>query len=199
MIKNRVGLYFGSFNPIHNGHTMLANYMVEYAGLDSLWFVISPHNPFKDKTSLLEDRHRLYMVELATKGDERFEICDIEFYMPQPSYTIDTLVRLSERYPNNEFYLICGMDNLQNFHKWKNYRMILENYNLLIYPRKGYENNKLIRHKAVTVINAPEIEVSSSFIRNAVAQKKDIRYFMNPLVYKYIIDMHFYEDLSQNI
>ncbi len=194
MIKNKVGLYFGSFNPIHNGHTMLANYIVEYAGLDSLWFVISPHNPLKDKASLLKDHHRMYMVELAIENDERFEVCDIEFYMPQPSYTIDTLVCLSEKFPNNEYYLICGMDNLQNFHKWKNHEMILENYRLLVYPRKGYSSNDLVNHKSVTIIDAPEIDVSSSFIRNAVSQKKDVRYFMPPKVYKYIVDMHFYEN-----
>ena len=186
-------MFFGSFNPIHNGHLMLANYLAEYGGLDEIWFVVSPQNPFKDKKSLLADRHRLYMVEMAIKGDERFQVCDIEFYMPQPSYTIDTLTRLQERHPNTDFYLICGMDNIESFKKWKNYEMILQYHHLMVYPRKGYSSNELVEHPSVTVVEAPEIEVSSTFIRNAIGEGKDVRYFVPKEVYKYIIDMHFYE------
>lgn len=192
-MKEKVGLFFGSFNPIHNGHLMLANYLAEYGGLDEIWFVVSPQNPFKDKKSLLADRHRLYMVEMATKGDERFQVCDIEFYMPQPSYTIDTLTRLQERHPNTDFYLICGMDNIESFKKWKNYEMILQYHHLMVYPRKGYSSNELVEHPSVTVVEAPEIEVSSTFIRNAISEGKDVRYFVPKEVYQYIIDMHFYE------
>lgn len=192
-MKEKVGLFFGSFNPIHNGHLMLANYLAEYGGLDEIWFVVSPQNPFKDKKSLLADRHRLYMVEMAVKDDERFQVCDIEFYMPQPSYTIDTLTRLQERHPNTDFYLICGMDNIESFKKWKNYEMILQYHHLMVYPRKGYSSNELVEHQSVTVVEAPEIEVSSTFIRNAIGEGKDVRYFMPKEVYKYIIDMHFYE------
>lgn len=192
-MKTKIGLFFGSFNPIHNGHLMLANYLAEYGGLDEIWFVVSPQNPFKDKKSLLADRHRLYMVELAIKGDERFQVCDIEFYMPQPSYTIDTLTRLQERHPNTDFYLICGMDNIESFKKWKNYEMILQYHHLMVYPRKGYSSNELVEHPSVTVVEAPEIEVSSTFIRNAIGEGKDVRYFVPKEVYKYIIDMHFYE------
>ena len=193
MYKNKIGLFFGSFNPVHNGHLMLANYIVEYTDLDSVWFVVSPHNPFKDKKSLLDDHHRRDMLELAVKNDERFEVCDIEFYMPKPSYTIDTLVRLSERYPNTDFYLICGTDNLINFHKWKNYQVILDNYKLLVYPRKGYDGGGMLNHKSVQIIDAPEIEISSTFIRKAVAEGKDIRHFMPERSYKYMIDMNFYK------
>ena len=193
MYKNKIGLFFGSFNPVHNGHLMLANYIVEYADLDSVWFVVSPHNPFKDKKSLLDDHHRRDMLELAVKNDERFEVCDIEFYMPKPSYTIDTLVRLSERYPNTDFYLICGTDNLINFHKWKNYQVILDNYKLLVYPRKGYDGGDMLNHKSIQIIDAPEIEISSTFIRKAVAEGKDIRHFMPERSYKYMIDMNFYK------
>ena len=193
MYKNKIGLFFGSFNPVHNGHLMLANYIVEYTDLDSVWFVVSPHNPFKDKKSLLDDHHRRDMLELAVKNDERFEVCDIEFYMPKPSYTIDTLVRLSERYPNTDFYLICGMDNLTNFHKWKNYQVILDNYRLLVYPRKGYDGGDMLNHKSIQLINAPEIEISSTFIRKAVAEGKDVRYFMPSESYKYMSDMNFYK------
>lgn len=192
-MKTKIGLFFGSFNPIHNGHLMLANYLAEYGGLDEIWFVVSPQNPFKDKKSLLADRHRLYMVEMAIKGDERFQVCDIEFYMPQPSYTIDTLTRLQERHPNTDFYLICGMDNIESFKKWKNYEMILQYHHLMVYPRKGYSSNELVEHPSVTVVEAPEIEVSSTFIRNAIGEGKDVRYFVPKEVYKYIIDMHFYE------
>lgn len=192
-MKEKVGLFFGSFNPIHNGHLMLANYLAEYGGLDEIWFVVSPQNPFKDKKSLLADRHRLYMVEMAIKGDERFQVCDIEFYMPQPSYTIDTLTRLQERHPNTDFYLICGMDNIESFKKWKNYEAILQYHHLMVYPRKGYSSNELVEHPSVTVVEAPEIEVSSTFIRNAIGEGKDVRYFVPKEVYKYIVDMHFYE------
>ena len=192
MRKSKIGLFFGSFNPVHNGHLMLANYIVEYTDLDSVWFVVSPQNPFKDKKSLLNDHHRRDMLEMAVKDDERFEVCDIEFYMPKPSYTIDTLVRLSERYPNTDFYLICGMDNMESFKKWKNYQVILDNYHILVYPRKNYDGGELLSHKSVQVIDAPEIEISSTFIRKAVAEKKDVRYFMPEKSYKYMIDMNFY-------
>lgn len=193
MKKSKIGLFFGSFNPIHNGHLMIANYIVEYTDLDSVWFVVSPQNPFKDKKSLLEDHHRRDMLEMAVNDDSRFEVCDIEFYMPKPSYTIDTLVRLSERYPNTDFYLICGMDNLTNFKKWKNYQVILDNYHLLVYPRKGYNGDDLSSHKSIQVIDAPIIEISSTFIRKAISENKDVRYFMPEKSYKYMIDMNFYK------
>ena len=133
------------------------------------------------------------MLEMAVKEDPRFEVCDIEFYMPKPSYTIDTLVRLSERYPNTDFYLICGMDNLTNFKKWKNAQVILDNYHLLVYPRKGYDGGDLTNHKSVQIIDAPEIEISSTFIRKAISENKDVRYFIPEKVYKYMIDMNFYK------
>lgn len=191
-IRRKTALFFGSFNPVHNGHLMLANYLVEYGGLDDLWFVVSPHNPFKDKETLLDDRHRLRMLELAVEGDERFEVSDIEFYMPKPSYTIDTLVRLSERHPNNEFYLVCGLDNLKRFPKWKNADVILRDYHILVYPRKGFDGGELLQHPHVHLLDAPEIEVSSTFIRNAVSEGRDVRYFVPEKVYKYIDEMGFY-------
>lgn len=191
-IRRKTALFFGSFNPVHNGHLMLANYLVEYGGLDDLWFVVSPHNPFKDKETLLDDRHRLRMLELAVEGDERFEVSDIEFYMPKPSYTIDTLVRLSERHPNNEFYLVCGLDNLKRFPKWKNADVILRDYHILVYPRKGFDGGELLQHPHVHLLDAPEIEVSSTFIRNAISEGRDVRYFVPEKVYKYIDEMGFY-------
>ena len=193
MKKRQIGLFFGSFNPIHNGHLMLANYIVEYTDLDSIWFVVSPQNPFKEENSLLQDFHRHDMLKMAVKDDTRFEVCDIEFNMPKPSYTIDTLNRLTELYPDAEFYLICGMDNLACFDKWKKYQDILDNYNIIVYPRKGYDGGELINHKSVHIINAPEIEISSTFIRNAVAENKDVRHFMPETSYKYMTDMNFYK------
>ena len=194
MKKRKIGLFFGSFNPVHNGHLILANYLVEYTDLDSLWFVVSPQNPFKDESSLLQDRHRFDMLKLAVKDDTRFEVCDIEFDMPKPSYTIDTLNRLSELHPDAEFYLICGMDNLNKFNKWKNYQDILDNYHLLVYPRKNYDGGELSNHKSVQIINAPEIEISSTFIRKAMTENKDLRHFMPNESYKYMIDMGFYKN-----
>lgn len=193
MVKINVGLFFGSFNPIHSGHMMLANYMIEYTELDELWFVVSPQNPLKEKKTLLADFQRFEMVSLAIEGDTRFTVSDIEFRMPKPSYTIDTLTRLSERHSNYRFFLICGMDSLSSFSKWKNHEQILANYTLFVYPRKNYENNDLANHHSVKIVQAPEIEVSSSFIRKAVSEKKDIRYFMPEKAYHYMIDMHFYE------
>ena len=194
MKKRQIGLFFGSFNPVHNGHLMLANYIVEYTDLDSIWFVVSPQNPLKDKDSLLEDNHRLDMLKLAIQNDERFEVCDIEFNMPKPSYTIDTLNRLSELHPDNEFHLICGMDNLENFKRWKNYQDILDNYHLMVYPRKNHDGGELSNHKSVQIIEAPEIEISSTFIRKAMTDNKDLRHFMPEQSYKYMIDMNFYKN-----
>ena len=193
MKKRKIGLFFGSFNPVHNGHLILANYIVEYTDLDYIWFVVSPQNPFKEENTLLKDQHRRDMLEAAVKNDTRFEVCDIEFNMPKPSYTIDTLRRMSELYPDTDFYLICGMDNLACFDKWKDYQSILDNYNILVYPRKNYEGGALAEHKSVHIIDAPEIEISSTFIRKAVADNKDVRYFMPEESYKYMIDNNFYK------
>lgn len=194
MYKTKIGLFFGSFNPVHNGHLMLANYIVEYTDLDSIWFVVSPQNPFKQQHSLLDEKQRLMMLELAVNDDSRFKVCDIEFFMPRPSYTIDTLTRLSELHPDNEFRLICGMDNLVNFKNWKDHQKILDNYKLLVYPRKNYDGGELLNHKSVQVIEAPEIEISSTFIREAVAKNKDIRHFMPKESYRYMCDMNFYKE-----
>lgn len=193
-LKNqKTGLFFGSFNPIHNGHMMLANYIVEYTGLRSVWFIISPQNPFKKKSTLLDDHHRYQLVQEAIADDPRFFASDVEFSMPKPSYTIDTLTYLSERYPDKEFVLIGGEDMLPTFHKWKNYEQILENYHLMVYNRPGAYENPYRGHPAIELIDAPQFGISSSFIRNAVGQGKDIRHFLPEKVYRYIREMHFYE------
>lgn len=193
MNRLKTGLFFGSFNPVHNGHLMLANYLVEFGQLDTLWFVVSPHNPFKDKASLLDDRQRLRLLELAVEGDERFEVSDIEFYLPQPSYTSNTVARLLERYPNRDFFLVCGLDNLKKFPNWKNADYLLEKCHLLVYPRKGFDGGEMLKHPKVKLIDAPEIDVSSTFIREAVAQGHDVRHFMPEKSWQYLEEMGFYK------
>lgn len=189
----KAGLFFGSFNPIHIGHLAIANYMVEFTDLDQFWFIISPHNPLKEKKSLLNDHHRYDMVTMAIQGDERFRASDIEFRMPQPSYTIDTLTYLKEKNPDHEYVLIVGSDNIDSFHKWKNYDMILEEYRIYVYPRPKSAQSMLYNLPNVKQVPAPLMDISSSFIRNAIQYGKDIRHFLPPKVYQYILDMHFYE------
>jgi nicotinate-nucleotide adenylyltransferase len=191
--KNKIGLFFGSFNPIHTGHMILAEYMVEYAGLKEVWFVVSPQNPLKEKKNLLADYHRLAMVNIAVEEDARLRSCNIEFKMPQPSYTIDTLTYLSEKYPDKHFILIGGMDILPSFHKWKNYTELLKQYELYIYNRPQYEAGEYKDHEKIRFFDAPLIEISASFIRRSIQQGKDIKYMLPTRVYDYIHEMHFYE------
>lgn len=193
--KKSVGLFFGSFNPIHNGHLILANFMLEFGPLSEIWFVVSPHNPLKDKKSLLHAHDRYDMVSAAIEHYSRFKTCDIEFHMPQPSYTIDTLTRLSERHPENQFYLLCGTDTLAGFRKWKNYEQILQFYRLLVYPRHGASGGEFATHPSVEMINAPVIEVSSSFIREAIIAGKDMRFFLPPEVFRMIDQKGFYRSI----
>jgi len=190
----KVGLYFGSFNPVHIGHLAIANYIVEFTDIDQLWFVLSPQNPLKRKTSLLEDYDRYELLKKAIGEDHNFQICDIEFRLPKPSYTIDTLTYLKERNPGFDFVLIMGSDVLPTFHKWKNHEEITKNYQRYIYPRPGFENINLKEHKNIKVIEAPLIEVSSSFIRKALKQGKNVKYFLPGEVYKYILKKHLYDN-----
>jgi len=189
----QTGLYFGSFNPVHIGHMAIANYLVEYTDLDQLWFIVSPQNPLKKKETLLEDFERYDLVELAIGNDDRFRVSDIEFRLPKPSYTIDSLTYLQEQFPRYMFSLIIGSDNLSTFNLWKNYKLIEKNYKRYIYPRRGSENIDSDKHKNIEVVKAPMIEISSSFIRNAIRQGKDIRYFLPDKVYDYISKMNFYK------
>jgi nicotinate-nucleotide adenylyltransferase len=193
---NKIGLYFGSFNPIHIGHLAIANYMVEFTETDMLWFVVTPHNPHKKKVSLLDGYDRLEMVHRAVGGDERFQVCDIEFYLPKPSYTIDTLTYLTERNPSKIFKLLIGSDNLKSFHKWKNFESILEHYGLIVYPRHDFDKSKMMQHPGIIVAEkAPMMEISSSFIRNAISQGKDVRHFLPEKVWKYINEKGFYHKI----
>lgn len=188
----KIGLYSGSFNPIHHGHVMLANYLVEFSDLDELWFVVSPQNPLKKKEDLLDDAERLKMVELAIGDDPRMRASDVEFSMPQPSYTINTLRALSEQYPDNQFVFICGMDSLQGLPRWREYQSILDDFELLVFPRKGYDGGDLIHHPHVKVLETPVIEVSSTFIRNSLKEGRDVRHFMPEKAYRYMAEKGFY-------
>jgi len=190
---SKTGLFFGSFNPIHCGHLMIASYMAEYTDLDQVWFVISPHNPMKEKATLLADHHRLAMVNLAIEEDSRIKSSGIEFKLPQPSYTIDTLTYLSEKFPGKEFVLIAGSDILPAFHKWKNYGELLRQYHIYLYPRHDTPPSQFDLHPAITRVNAPVITVSSSFIRQGIKEGKDMRYFLTERVWKYIKEMNFYK------
>ena len=189
----KVGLFFGSFNPIHIGHLAIANYMVEFTALDQLWFVVSPQNPFKEKKSLLADHHRYELVERAVEPDDRIRVTNIEFNMPKPSYTIDTLSWLREKHPKNEFYLIMGSDQLSSFNKWKNHEEIIKNYHRFIYPRPGVDHRTLPCMDNASLLHAPMIEISSSFIRQAIRDNRDIRHFLPAGVWKYIQEMNFYK------
>ena len=188
----KTGLYFGSFNPIHNGHMAIANYIREFTDLDEIWFVISPQNPFKTKQSMLPDYQRFELVSLAIDDAPGFRPSNIEFKLPKPSYTVDTLAYLYDKYPDKEFVLIMGSDNLINFHKWKNFNEILRYYQIYVYPRPGTKESNLLNNPSVKLVNAPLMEISSSFIRNAIKNNKDVRFFLPPKVWKYIDDMYFY-------
>jgi nicotinate-nucleotide adenylyltransferase len=187
------GLYFGSFNPIHIGHLAIANFMVEFSELEQLWFVVSPQNPLKEKKSLLKDYHRLEMVRLAIEDDDRFRASDIEFRLPTPSYTIDTLAYLEEKHPGREFQLVMGGDGLRTFHKWKHADLIVKKYHRLVYPRPGSDFNQYINLPNTSLVEAPMMEISSSFIRQAIKEGKDVRHLVPAKAYTYMREMHFYE------
>ena len=189
----KIGLFFGSFNPIHNGHLVIAGYLAEYTNLDQVWMVVSPHNPLKPIGSLLQDYHRFHLVELAVGDYKKIKPSKIEFELPRPSYTIHTLTYLKEKYPEEEFALIMGADNLETFHKWKNYEMMLEEHDIYVYPRPLHDGGDLKNHPRVHWVAAPQMEISSTFIRNAIREKKDVRYMMSESVASYIGEMHFYE------
>ena len=189
----KVGIYSGSFNPIHHGHVMLANYLVEFSDLDALWFVVTPQNPLKKKDDLLEDDERLKMVQLAVGDDPRFCVSDIEMHLPTPSYTINTLTVLSEQYPDCQFLFICGMDSLQNLKRWREYQKILDNYEILVFPREGYDGGELLDYPSVTVLKTPVLEISSSFIRQCIKEGRDVRHFMPEKAFLYMKENHFYE------
>ena len=189
----KTGLFFGSFNPIHVGHLIIANHMVEHTDLDEVWFVISPHNPLKKKSTLLADHHRYAMVNLAEEDNRKLWASNIEFGLSQPSYTVHTLAFLEEKYPEKEFVLIMGGDNLASLHRWKNYEHILENYSIMVYPRPGEVLPDLANHKHVEIVEAPLMQISSSFIRKSIKAGKSVEYILSDKVFKYLTEMHFYQ------
>ncbi|HXH99241.1 MAG TPA: nicotinate (nicotinamide) nucleotide adenylyltransferase [Sphingobacteriaceae bacterium] len=182
----KIGLFFGSFNPIHTGHLIIANYMANHTSIDEVWLMISPHNPLKNKNALVNMYDRLEMANLATEKSENIRVKDIEFKLPQPSYTIDTLTHLKERYPEHIFSLIMGSDNLVSFKKWKNYELILRDYHLLVYPRPEFQNHEFAQHSSVTITNTPLMEISATFIRKSIAGKKNVRFFVPDKVLEFI-------------
>ncbi|RDI11994.1 nicotinate (nicotinamide) nucleotide adenylyltransferase [Flavobacterium sp. AG291] len=191
----KVGLYFGTFNPIHTGHLIIANHMAEYSGLDQIWMVVTPHNPLKKKSTLLEDHHRLQMVFLATEDYPKLKPSDVEFRLPQPNYTVNTLAHLQEKFPTHEFSLIMGEDNLNSLHKWKNYDVLLQNHHIYVYPRISTDtlNPEFENHPHIHMIDAPVVEISSTFIRNGVKEGKNVQPLLPHKVWQYIEHNLFYK------
>lgn len=191
----KVGLYFGTFNPIHVGHLTIANHLAEYSDLDKIWFVVTPLSPFKKKSSLLDNRQRYEMVYRATEDYSKLEPSDIEFNLPEPNYTINTLTYLKEKYPNHEFALIMGEDNLKSFHKWKNYELILDNHDIYVYPRisDGEIETQFDNHNKIHKIDAPIMELSSTFIRKSIKEGKNVRPMLPEHVWEYLDEMNFYK------
>lgn len=205
----KIGLYFGTFNPIHVGHLIIANHMAEHSDLDQIWMVVTPHNPLKKKNTLLDDYHRLQMVHLAAEDFPKIKPSDIEFKLSQPNYTVNTLVHLEEKYPNYEFSLIMGEDNLRSLHKWKNYEVILDNHDIYVYPRleavgsaeeviasdSGNLDLKILQKfgKKIHLIDAPVVEISSTFIRDNIKKEKNVQPLLPAKVWQYIDHNNFYK------
>jgi nicotinate-nucleotide adenylyltransferase len=190
--EQKIGLFFGSFNPIHTGHLTIANFMAENADLSKVWFVVSPQNPFKPSKTLLHEFDRFDMVKAAIADHYKLEVSDVEFHMPRPSYTIDTLVLLSERHPGKRFVVILGQDNLQNFENWKNHRQILDNYGLYVYPRPDVTDSPLLRHANVRMVPAPLINISATHIRDCIRAGKSVKGLVPEPVEEMIRLRHFY-------
>lgn len=192
--RKRIGLYFGTFNPIHVGHLIIANHIAEFSDLDEVWFVVTPQNPLKKKSSLLNDFQRLTMVRIAIEDYPKLKDCNVEFDLPKPNYTVNTLAHLEEKHPELDFNLIVGEDNLTSFHKWKNYEVILDRYSIYVYPRirAGVTKEEVFSRSNIIKIEAPRIEISSTFIRECIKEGKNIRPMMPESVWKYIDEMNFY-------
>ena len=188
-----IGLFFGSFNPVHIGHLAIADYMINYTDMEQIWLMVSPQNPLKNKNQLLDQNNRLHLVNLALDFHPTIKASNFEFDLPQPSYTINTLVRLKEKYPEHQFSLIMGQDNLQSFNKWKNYEEILKRHHIYVYPRPGCAASEFDTHPHVHFTEAPVMDISSTFIRNAIKGKKDMRFFLHSKVWEEIDSMNYYK------
>ena len=193
--QKKVGLFFGTFNPIHIGHLIIGNHFVEYSDLNEVWFVVTPHNPHKKKSNLLDDNHRLTMVRIAVEDYPKLKASNIEFDLPQPNYTVNTLIHLEEKYPDHRFSLIMGEDNLKSFHKWKNYDVILNRHSIYVYPRisNGEVLKKWLKEKAVILVDAPIMELSSTEIRKSIQLGKNIKPLLPHAVWTYLDEMNFYK------
>ena len=191
---SKIGLYFGTFNPIHVGHLIIANHMAENSDLDEIWMVVTPQNPFKKKSSLLDNYHRLQLVDLATENYPKIKPSKIEFDLPQPNYTVHTLAYISDKFPKHNFSLIMGEDNLKSFHKWKNYEVILEHHHIYVYPRisEGKIETQFDNHPKIHKIDSPIIQISSTQIRKGIQEGKNIQPMLSNSVWKYIDEMNFY-------
>ena len=193
----KVGLYFGSFNPIHVGHLIIASNIISNSDLDELWLVVSPQNPFKINAGLLNENHRLNLVRTALEGEKKIKASNVEFKLPKPSYTIDTLTYLSEKYPNRQFIIIMGSDSFQNLAKWKNYETLIRNYDIMVYPRPGFEINN-IPGARIKIMDAPLLQISSTHIRELIKKNKSIRYLVTDSVKEVIENNAYYKSNLEN-
>lgn len=189
----KIGLFFGSFNPVHVGHMIIANHMAQNTDLDQVWMVVSPHNPLKSKASLAKDQDRYHLVQLAIGDNPKLRASNVEFSLPMPSYTIDTLVHLKEKFPSHNFSLLMGGDNIQSIEKWKNYELLLDQYQINVYARPGYDIGKYKDHPSVTVVDAPLLDLSATFIRQAIKEGKSIQYLVPDAVFRYLTDSSLYK------
>ena len=193
MQEKKIGLFFGSFNPVHVGHMIIANFMATHTSLNQVWMVVSPHNPHKSKKTLAKDYDRLHLVKLAIGDNLNLKASDIEFSLPKPSYTIDTLAYLKEKYPNYQFTLIMGGDNLATFHKWKNHELILLHHPFYVYQRPDYNLGALLHHPKVHIFEAPLMQISASYIRKCLQEGKSIEYLVPEKVFQYLEDHNIYK------
>lgn len=191
----KTGLFFGSFNPIHTGHLIIANYMATQTGLDRVWLVVSPQNPLKPKKTLARDYDRLHLVQLGIGDNPLLEASNIEFKLPKPSYTVDTMAYLREKYPDREFALIMGGDNLATLHQWKNYQWLLENYDIYVYKRPAYDLGELAQHPRVRICEAPLLEISATYIRECLRLGQSVRYLVPDAVWQELETSHLYRRL----
>jgi nicotinate-nucleotide adenylyltransferase len=196
-MQKKIGLYFGSFNPVHTGHLIIASHLANNTDLKEVWFVVSPQNPFKKETGLLNERHRISLVKLAIEDEQSLKVSDVEFKLPKPSYTIDTLIYLSEKYPEYEFSVIMGSDGFQNIEKWKNYEQIINNYSIYIYMRPGFEVTNKYGDNIIQV-KAPLLEISATEIRKNIKAGKSIRYLVTDVVMKEIQEKGYYKSALEN-
>jgi nicotinate-nucleotide adenylyltransferase len=187
----KIGLFFGSFNPIHNGHLIIANYICETTDLDKVWLVVSPQNPLKPKDTLLKEYDRLHLINLAIENNKNLKASSIEFQLPRPSYTIDTLTHLKEKYPQHTFVLMMGSDNLVTLHKWKNYELLLKNYEIMVYRRRGFDENPYPQHR-VRLLDFPYLDISATFIRDNIRKGVSMQFFLPEKVWDYIEGSNLY-------